>query len=89
MGICAGFDYGTSNCAIGTCSDTGEVRLLPVEEDGSTLISSTLYAPKPDFELEPEEEVDELQSAASIASAQWSGTSSPSSEQSTTRSRAS
>ena len=65
MTLCAGFDYGTSNCAIGVRLSSGDVRLAPLEDDGSALIASTLYAPKPDFELQPDE--DALQSAASLA----------------------
>ena len=46
----AGFDYGTSHCSIGVWQASG-VRLLPVEGD-ATLIASTLYAPKPELDLE-------------------------------------
>jgi hypothetical chaperone protein len=46
----AGFDYGTSNCSIGLVRD-GRVRLVPVE-DGESLIPSTLYAPRPQLQLE-------------------------------------
>jgi hypothetical chaperone protein len=56
--LVAGFDYGTSHCAIGlTGADPapdGErpsVRMVPLE-NGRPLIASTLYAPKADFELE-------------------------------------
>ncbi len=46
----AGFDYGTSHCSIALWGDHG-VTMVPVE-NGATLIASTLYAPKADFELE-------------------------------------
>lgn len=46
----AGFDYGTSNCSIGLVHD-GVVRLAPLE-DGDSLIPSTLYAPRPQMQLE-------------------------------------
>jgi len=46
----AGFDYGTSNCSIGLLRD-GAVRLAPLE-GGETLIPSTLYAPRPQLQLE-------------------------------------
>ena len=46
----AGFDYGTSNCSIGLLHD-GQVRLAPFE-DGDSLIPSTLYAPRPQLQLE-------------------------------------
>jgi hypothetical chaperone protein len=46
----AGFDYGTSNCSIGLVRD-GVVRLVPLE-DGDPLIPSTLYAPRPQLQLE-------------------------------------
>src|SRR4029450_8454718 len=46
----AGFDYGTSNCSIGLVRD-GNVRLVPLE-DGDPLIPSTLYAPRPQLQLE-------------------------------------
>ncbi|HET6472075.1 MAG TPA: molecular chaperone [Pseudomonadales bacterium] len=46
----AGFDYGTSNCSIGLLRD-GAVRLAPLE-DAETLIPSTLYAPRPQQQLE-------------------------------------
>jgi hypothetical chaperone protein len=46
----AGFDYGTSNCSIGLLHDGG-VRLAPLE-DGDSLIPSTLYAPRPQMQLE-------------------------------------
>jgi len=46
----AGFDYGTSNCSIGLLRN-GAVRLAPLE-DGETLIPSTLYAPRPQLQLE-------------------------------------
>jgi len=39
--IC-GFDYGTSNCAIGV-SENGDIRLLPVDGD-RTFMPSTLYS---------------------------------------------
>ena len=42
----AGFDYGTSNCSIGLFRN-GVVELVDLE-DGSTLIPSTLYAPRPE-----------------------------------------
>ncbi|MDA1076512.1 MAG: molecular chaperone [Proteobacteria bacterium] len=51
----AGFDYGTSNCSIGVWQN-GAVRLLPVEGRNS-LIASTLYAPKPDLELNHRDDV--------------------------------
>ena len=63
MGVSAGFDYGTSNCAIGVLASDG-VRLLPLEED-RPLVPSTLYAPRADFELEEGE--DELATAAGRA----------------------
>lgn len=46
----AGFDYGTSNCSIGLVQN-GKVRLVPLE-DGDPLIPSTLYAPRPQLQLE-------------------------------------
>jgi hypothetical chaperone protein len=46
----AGFDYGTSHCSIGVWQNN-RVRLLPLE-DNRNLIPSTLYAPKPDLQLE-------------------------------------
>ncbi|MCZ6852881.1 MAG: molecular chaperone [Gammaproteobacteria bacterium] len=46
----AGFDYGTSYCSIGLWRDGG-ATLVPLEE-GSSLIASTLYAPKLQLELE-------------------------------------
>ena len=46
----AGFDYGTSNCSIGLLRD-GAVRLAPLEA-GETLIPSTLYALRPQLQLE-------------------------------------
>ena len=46
----AGFDYGTSNCSIGLVRD-GNVTLVPLE-DGDPLIPSTLYAPRPQLQLE-------------------------------------
>ena len=46
----AGFDYGTSNCSIGLLRD-GEVRLVSLE-GGDSLIPSTLYAPRPQIQLE-------------------------------------
>ncbi len=46
----AGFDYGTSNCSIGWVRDR-VVRLVPLE-DGDPLIPSTLYAPRPQLQLE-------------------------------------
>lgn len=45
MTVCAGFDYGTSNCSIGVLRD-GEATLLAVEGEYRQ-IPSTLYAPKP------------------------------------------
>ena len=48
--IVAGFDYGTSHCAIGL--KRGSDIELTVLEDNEPLIGSTLYAPKADFELE-------------------------------------
>jgi hypothetical chaperone protein len=38
-----GFDFGTSNCAMGVMSDTQQVRLLPIE-NGKAFMPSTLYA---------------------------------------------
>ena len=54
--LVAGFDYGTSHCAIALTtaespSDPAEIRMVPLE-NGEPLIPSTLYAPKADFELE-------------------------------------
>lgn len=55
--IVAGFDYGTSHCAIALidAADTGSVvpaiNMVPLE-DRRPLIASTLYAPKADFELD-------------------------------------
>jgi molecular chaperone DnaK (HSP70) len=46
----AGFDYGTSNCSIGLVRE-GQVRLVPLEDD-DPLIPSTLYAPRPQLQLE-------------------------------------
>ena len=46
----AGFDYGTSNCSIGLVRN-GNVTLVPLE-DGDSLIPSTLYAPRPQLQLE-------------------------------------
>ena len=46
----AGFDYGTSNCSIGLVRD-GVVTLVSLE-DGDSLIPSTLYAPRPQMQLE-------------------------------------
>jgi hypothetical chaperone protein len=46
----AGFDYGTSNCSIGLVRE-GTVRLVSLE-DGDSLIPSTLYAPRPQMQLE-------------------------------------
>lgn len=66
MPCCAGFDYGTSNCAIGVLETSGQVRLLPLEADGSPLVASTLYAPRADFELGEDE--DALQAAAGSSS---------------------
>lgn len=52
----AGFDYGTSHCAIGLIpprqqGEAVRIRMAPLEGD-DPLIASTLYAPKADFELE-------------------------------------
>jgi hypothetical chaperone protein len=50
----AGFDYGTSHCSIGLLDPSGsgeQIILVPVDGE-ETLITSTLYAPKTDFELE-------------------------------------
>ncbi|MGD8415732.1 MAG: molecular chaperone [Pseudomonadales bacterium] len=52
----AGFDYGTSHCAIGLVPPVREgtlpeIRMVPLEGT-DVLIASTLYAPKADFELE-------------------------------------
>lgn len=58
--IVAGFDYGTSHCAIALIRAAGAVaseaavpaiNMVPLEED-RPLIASTLYAPKADFELD-------------------------------------
>lgn len=49
MTICAGFDYGTSNCSIGVLRD-GDATLLAVE-GAHRQIPSTLYAPKPQSQL--------------------------------------
>ncbi len=46
----AGFDYGTSHCSLGVWRDDA-VHLLPVEDD-RTLIASTLYAPRPQLNLQ-------------------------------------
>ena len=46
----AGFDYGTSHCSIGLWRQN-RVQMVPLEAS-RTLIESTLYAPKADFELE-------------------------------------
>lgn len=55
--IVAGFDFGTSHCAI-ALSDAADtalavpgIEMVPLEGDRS-LIASTLYAPKADFELD-------------------------------------
>ena len=48
--VIAGFDYGTSHCSIGLWRDDA-VQMVPLEA-GKTLVESTLYAPKADFELE-------------------------------------
>ncbi len=40
-----GFDYGTSHCSMGTVVEGQGVRLAPLE-DSSTLIASTLWAPR-------------------------------------------
>lgn len=48
----AGFDYGTSQCSLGIWR--GGVELVPLEND-SPWIPSTLYAPKPQLDLEREE----------------------------------
>ncbi len=55
--IVAGFDYGTSHCAIAlidaadTASTVPAIQQVPLEGD-RPLIASTLYAPKADFELD-------------------------------------
>ncbi len=54
--LVAGFDYGTSHCAIALTTAPSprseiDIRLAPLE-NGEPLIPSTLYAPKADFELE-------------------------------------
>lgn len=60
--LVAGFDYGTSHCAIGLIglSEAGtevvdttgrSIQMVDLDE-GGPLIASTLYAPKADFELE-------------------------------------
>lgn len=51
----AGFDYGTSHCAIGLVpprqpGELARIQMVPLEAD-DPLIASTLYAPKADFEL--------------------------------------
>jgi hypothetical chaperone protein len=46
----AGFDYGTSHCSI-ALTRGDEIEFVTLEDD-ETLIASTLYAPKADFELE-------------------------------------
>lgn len=46
----AGFDYGTSHCSIGLWRGDS-VQMVPLQGD-RTLIESTLYAPKADFQLE-------------------------------------
>ncbi len=38
----AGFDYGTSNCSIGTIIN-GESQLIPIAVDGQSFVPSTLY----------------------------------------------
>lgn len=50
----AGFDYGTSHCAIGLVDPSSAQRQIEMValEAGKPLIASTLYAPKADFELE-------------------------------------
>jgi hypothetical chaperone protein len=48
--VIAGFDYGTSHCSIGLWQDDA-VHMVPLEA-GRTLVESTLYAPKADFEVE-------------------------------------
>jgi hypothetical chaperone protein len=50
-----GFDYGTSHCSMGVWRD-GLLELVPLEGE-STLIASTLYAPKLDLELEHLDEI--------------------------------
>ena len=58
--IVAGFDYGTSHCAIalidaadaaGHPAAVPAINMVPLE-DHRPLIASTLYAPKADFELD-------------------------------------
>ncbi len=46
----AGFDYGTSHCSIGLVRDRS-VELVPLE-DGATMIPSTLFAPRPNDQLD-------------------------------------
>src|SRR5262245_21790015 len=53
----AGFDYGTSNCSIGVAR-AGIVELLPLEGE-SAYIPSTLYAPRPQVQLDRVEVADE------------------------------
>lgn len=52
----AGFDYGTSHCAIGLIPPRQEGEAVRIDmaplEGNDPLIASTLYAPKADFELE-------------------------------------
>jgi hypothetical chaperone protein len=39
----SGFDFGTSNCAMGIINNDNEVRLLPIDE-GEVFMPSTLYS---------------------------------------------
>jgi hypothetical chaperone protein len=62
----AGFDYGTSHCSIGLWRG-GRVQMVPLQGE-RTLIESTLYAPKADFQLELGEDAALDLTAASYAS---------------------
>lgn len=46
----AGFDYGTSHCSIGLVRDRS-IELVPLE-NGATMIPSTLFAPRPNDQLD-------------------------------------
>ncbi len=39
----SGFDFGTSNCAMGIVNSENQVRLLPIDK-GEVLMPSTLYS---------------------------------------------
>ena len=64
--LVAGFDYGTSHCSIGLWRN-GAVDMVPLQGE-RTLVESTLYAPKADFELELGEDAVLDMSATSFAS---------------------